>query len=95
MTETPNLMEKFTSLTDDVLYGDIWQREGLSVRDRCLVTVSAIVALNRLEQLPFHLKRALDNGVTLPEIEEQLTHLAFYAGWPCVVSAREVLRKLI
>jgi 4-carboxymuconolactone decarboxylase len=78
---------KLAELTEDVLFGDIWERPGLSKRDRSLITVATLVALNRKEQLPFHLKRALENGVTREELVESITHLAFYSGWPTAMSA--------
>lgn len=78
---------KFAALTDDVLFGDVWARPSLSPRDRSLVTVAALVALYRVNELPSHLRRALDNGVTQDELVEAITHLAFYAGWPTGVSA--------
>lgn len=85
---------KLAELTDDVLFGDIWERPELSRRDRSLVTVAALVALYRLEQLPFHLRRAVDNGVTLDELTELITHLAFYSGWPTAASAIRLLDAL-
>ncbi|MGA2225152.1 MAG: carboxymuconolactone decarboxylase family protein [Syntrophobacteraceae bacterium] len=78
---------KLAEITDDVLFGDVWERPGLSKRDRSLITVATLVALNRTEQLPFHLGRALENGVTKEEIVESITHLAFYSGWPTAMSA--------
>ena len=78
---------KLRELTEQILFGDIWERPGLSKRDRSLITVSALVALNRTEQLPFHLERALANGVTKDELIELITHLAFYSGWPASMSA--------
>ncbi|HVP56111.1 MAG TPA: carboxymuconolactone decarboxylase family protein [Candidatus Eisenbacteria bacterium] len=78
---------KLSELTQQVLFGDIWERPGLSKRDRSLVTVAALVALNRTEQLRFHLPRALENGVTKDELVELITHLAFYSGWPTAMSA--------
>jgi 4-carboxymuconolactone decarboxylase len=78
---------KLVELTEDVLFGDIWERPALSKRDRSLITVATLVALNRTEQLPFHLARALENGVTREEIVESITHLAFYSGWPTAMSA--------
>ena len=88
---------KLAELTDRVLFGDVWERRDLSKRDRSLVTVAALVALNRQEQLPFHLDRALDNGLEQEELVEVITHLAFYAGWPCAVTsimvAKEVFSK--
>lgn len=88
---------KLADLTDQVLFGDIWARPGLSPRDRSLVTISALIAMNRPEQLRAHLIRARDNGVTQEEVVETITHLAFYAGWPSAVTAvgvaREVFKK--
>jgi len=86
--------QKFAELTADVLFGDIWQRVQLSPRERSLVTVAALVAMYRLEQLPFHLKRAVDNGLSLDELAEAITHLAFYSGWPTAASALGLLSEL-
>jgi 4-carboxymuconolactone decarboxylase len=85
---------KLAQLTDDVLFGDVWNRSGLSKRDRSLVTVSALIALNRPEQLRSHMSLALQNGLTQEELVETLTHLAFYAGWPSAVSATTVARDV-
>ncbi|WP_017908015.1 carboxymuconolactone decarboxylase family protein [Xanthomonas sp. SHU 199] len=79
----------FARLTDEVLFAEVWQRPGLSPRERSLIT---LVALYRLEQLPFHLARALDNGLDRDTLAEAITHLAFYAGWPCAASALPLLR---
>lgn len=88
---------KMAQLTDDVLYGDIWERPELSKRDRSLATVSALVAMNRPDQLRSHLAIARTNGVTEEELVETIIHLAFYAGWPNAVSAiavaKDVFRK--
>ena len=84
---------KFVELTDEVLFGDVWERPELSKRDRSLVTVAALVALNRPDQLRFHLGRALENGVTQEELIEAITHLAFYSGWPCAVTAMAVAKE--
>ena len=73
---------KLVDLTDRVLFGDVWERPELSKRDRSLITVAALIALNRPEQLRSHLARALDNGLTKEELIEVITHLAFYSGWP-------------
>src|SRR5437870_1317592 len=73
---------KMVSLTDDVLFGDVWERAELSKRDRSLVTVAALITGGNSEQLPFHLQRAKENGVTEAELIETITHLAFYSGWP-------------
>jgi 4-carboxymuconolactone decarboxylase len=85
------LAPKLAALTDDVLFGDIWLRRELSKRDRCLITVAVLVAMCRLEQIPFHLERALENGVKHEELVELITHLAFYAGWPAAHSALGLL----
>jgi 4-carboxymuconolactone decarboxylase len=84
---------KLAELTNNVLYGDIWERPGLSKRDRSLITVAAMIALNRPEQLRSHLQRARDNGVTKDEVVEMITHLAFYAGWPNAVNALAVAKE--
>lgn len=85
---------KLAELTDDVLYGDVWERLQLSKRDRSLVTVSALIAMNRPDQLRSHLARARENGVTQEELIETITHLAFYAGRPNAVSAVAVAREV-
>lgn len=93
-----DLAPKLAELTNEVLFGDIWERKELSKRDRSLITVAALVALNRTDQLRFHLQRALENGVTRQELIEEITHLAFYSGWPTAVNgvmvAKEVFSKL-
>ncbi len=81
------VVPKLIDLTENVLYGDVWERPGLSKRDRSLITVATLVALYRPEQLRVHLARALSNGVTKDEISELITHLAFYSGWPTAMSA--------
>lgn len=85
---------KLAELTDDVLYGDVWERPQLGKRDRSLVTVAALIALNRPDQLRSHLMRARENGVTQEEVVETITHLAFYAGWPNAVSAIAVAKEV-
>jgi 4-carboxymuconolactone decarboxylase len=85
---------KLAELTDNVLFGDIWKRPGLSPRDRSLVTVSALVAMNRPDQLRSHLQRARDNGLSEGELIEAITHLAFYAGWPSAVAASVVAKEV-
>ena len=85
---------KLAELTDNVLFGDVWERPVLSKRDRSLVTVSALIALNRPDQLRSHLTLALQNGVTQDEVVEAITHLAFYSGWPNAVTAVGVAREV-
>jgi len=89
-----DIAPKLVALTEQVLFGDIWERPGLSKRDRSLITVASLVALNRTEQLRFHLRRALDNGATKDEIVELITHLAFYSGWPTAMSAMLVAKEV-
>ncbi|MBK9989094.1 MAG: carboxymuconolactone decarboxylase family protein [Betaproteobacteria bacterium] len=86
---------KFAELTDEVLYADIWERQGLSKRDRSLITVSALIAMNRPDQLRSHLGLASQNGLTTEELAEAITHLAFYAGWPSSVTAATIAKDVL
>ena len=86
---------KLVELTDEVLFGDIWERPQLGKRDRSLITCAALVVLNRTEQLKGHLERALNNGVTPEEIGELITHLAFYGGWPVAMSSAMVAKDVL
>lgn len=85
---------KLAELTDQVLYNDIWERPELSKRERSLITVSALIALNRPDQLRSHLSLALKNGVTKSELSEEITHLAFYTGWPSAVTAVGIAKEV-
>src|SRR6516162_517365 len=85
---------KLIDLSEKVLFGDVWERPGLSKRDRSFITVAALIAMYRTDQLPGHLERALNNGVTKEEIGEIITHLAFYAGWPAAMTAGTIARKI-
>jgi 4-carboxymuconolactone decarboxylase len=85
---------KLAELTDRVLFDDIWEREELSKRDRSLITVAALVALNRPDQLRFHLRFALENGLKKEELIEAITHLAFYSGWPSAMGAAMVAKEV-
>ena len=88
---------KLVDLTDKVLFGDIWERPEISKRDRSLITVAALIALNRPDQLRFHLGKAVENGLKEQELIEVITHLAFYSGWPnamsAIMTAKEVFSK--
>jgi 4-carboxymuconolactone decarboxylase len=86
---------KLAELTDAVLFADVWERPDLAKRDRSLVTVSALIALNRPDQLRSHLRLALDNGVTKNELIEAITHLAFYSGWPNAINAALVAKEVL
>ena len=85
---------KLASLTDGVLFGDVWKREGLSPRDRSLITIAALIAGGNTEQLTAHLGIGAGNGLTQDEISEAIIHLAFYAGWPRAMSAVAVARQV-
>ena len=85
---------KLIELTEKVVFGDIWERPGLSKRDRSLVVVATLVALCRTDQLRGHLQRALANGVTKEELVELITHLAFYSGWPTAMTAAKVAKEV-
>ncbi|MET7686014.1 carboxymuconolactone decarboxylase family protein [Streptomyces sp. NPDC005423] len=92
--ELAAIAPKLVELTDTVLFGDVWERPGLSPRDRSLVTVSVLAALYRVEQIGYRLGVALDNGLTVEELSEAITHLAFYAGWPNAVTAINQLKRI-
>jgi len=81
--------------TDEVLFGDVWKRQELSPRDRSLVTVACLVSLYRINEMPFHMKRALENGLTKEELIEAITHLAFYAGWPTAATALPIAQRAL
>jgi 4-carboxymuconolactone decarboxylase len=85
---------KLAELTDNVLFGDVWERPELSKRDRSLATVAALVAMNRPDQLRFHLNFAVENGLRKEELIEAITHLAFYAGWPSAMTAVQIAKEL-
>ncbi len=88
------IVPKLIDMTEKVVYGDVWERKGLSKRDRSMITVAALIAMNRTEQLKGHMQRALDNGVTKDEIGEVITHMALYAGWPCAMSGALVAKDV-
>ena len=90
--EVRPVVPKLIELSERVLYADVWERPGLSKRDRSLITVAALVALYRSDQLRGHIERALANGVTREEIGEAITHLAFYAGWPTAMAAARIAK---
>ena len=102
MANTPSVARKnfgdiapaLADYTDKVLFGDLWERPNLSPRDRSLVTITSLISLYRTNELPFHLKKALENGVTQDEIIAVITHLAFYAGWPPAMTGLQIARKV-
>jgi len=90
-----DIAPKLAAITDDVVFGDIWERPELSKRDRSLVTCAALVATGKTEQMSFHFPRALENGLRQEELIEMITHLAFYVGWPSAMSAITRLKELV
>ncbi|MFG3076457.1 carboxymuconolactone decarboxylase family protein [Streptomyces sp. NPDC048225] len=93
--ELADIAPRLVEITDEVLFADVWKRPGLSPRDRSLVTVSVLAALYRSEQVEFHLGVALDNGLSVEELSEAITHLAFYAGWPNAMNTITQLKKIV
>jgi len=89
-----DIAPKLAEITDTVLFGDVWADDTLSPRDRSLITITSLISLYRTNELPFHLNRALENGVTKDEIIAALTHLAFYAGWPPAMTGLQIARKV-
>src|SRR6202049_3505062 len=85
-----NIVPGLIELSERVLFGEVWERPGLSKRDRSLIVCATLIALGREKQLVGHLQRALDNGVTKNELSEIITHLAFYAGWTGARTAAQV-----
>lgn len=81
-------------ITQSVLYDKVWERSELSKRDRSLITITCLIALNR-EQAQGHMELGLENGLTVEEIGEAIAHIAFYAGWPVSVSAARKLKNIV
>lgn len=93
--EIKALAPDYAQLTQDVLFGDVWKRPPLSQRDKSLITVTCLIALNRIEQVEFHLNKAFENGLTKEEIVAAITHIAFYAGWPTAASGLSHLKNVL
>jgi 4-carboxymuconolactone decarboxylase len=89
-----DILPELAEITDKVLFGTVWANPALSPRDRSLVTITSLISLYRVNELPFHMKRALENGVTREEVLQTITHLAFYAGWPTAMTALNIARKV-
>ena len=83
------------SYTDAVLFGDVWERPGVSPKERSLVTIACLVTSGNVGQLTYHLARARDNGATTAEVVEVITHLAFYAGWPKAMAAMQEAERVL
>ena len=93
--ELKALAPDYAQLTQDVLFGDVWKRPPLLQRDKSLITVTCLIALNRVEQGEFHLKKAFENGLTKEEIVAAIMHIVFYAGWPTAASGLSHLKNVL
>jgi len=93
--ELASVVPAFVEMTDRILYGEVWERPGLSKRDRSLLTVAALAAANRHQQLEAHIALALDNGISIAEMDEVMLHLGFYASWPASVTASRILCDIV
>jgi 4-carboxymuconolactone decarboxylase len=103
----PGIGEDVTSLRDggvadelgdlslDHVFGALWNRPGLDRRSRSLVTLGALIALRANDELKIHFQIALNNGLTLEEIEEVIYHMTGYAGYPAAVSARKLVNEAL
>jgi 4-carboxymuconolactone decarboxylase len=89
-----DLAPHLAEITDQVLFGDVWENSALPPRDRSLVTITSLISLYRTNELPFHMRRALENGITKDEIIGIITHLAFYAGWPPAMTALQIAKNV-
>ena len=89
-----DIVPGLVDLSSRVLFGEVWERPGLSKRDRSLITCATLIALGRERQLVGHLGRALDNGLSKKELSEVITHLAFYAGWPAAMTGAQVAKEV-
>ncbi|WP_046227335.1 carboxymuconolactone decarboxylase family protein [Paenibacillus dauci] len=86
---------EFVRYSEDLLFGEVWRREELSLRDRSLITVAALTAGGMVEQMPYHMRLAMQNGVQSSELVEAITHLAFYTGWPRAAAALTVVKQML
>lgn len=89
-----DIAPKLAELTDDVLFGDVWERDALAKRDRSLITISSLITSGAFEQLRSHLAMGRRNGLAREELIEAIIHLAFYAGWPKAMSAIQIAREV-
>jgi len=90
-----SVSQGLVQFTGDLLFHDLWLRPGLAPRDRSLVTVSALIANGQAAQIPFHLNKAMDNGLTQAQVSELVTHIAFYAGWPNAFTAVPIIKDVL
>jgi 4-carboxymuconolactone decarboxylase len=90
-----DIAPELAEITDTVLFGEVWDNPALSPRDRSLVTITSLISLYRTNELPFHLGKAIENGISKDEIIATITHLAFYAGWPPAMTALNIARPIL
>jgi 4-carboxymuconolactone decarboxylase len=93
--ELAKVVPAFVDFTNDLLYKEVWERAELSPRDRSLITIASLMAQNKMDQLPNHLSFGLANGLTVEEIGEAITHLAFYASWPNAIQASKRFLEIV
>jgi 4-carboxymuconolactone decarboxylase len=93
-SDVPSVAPALEKYRQEVLFGDLWKRPGLGVRDRCIATIAALITRNQPAELPEYLNFALDNGVKPSELSEMVTHLAFYAGWGNAMAAVTVAKDV-
>jgi 4-carboxymuconolactone decarboxylase len=93
--ELGTVAPKFVQLTNDVVFDDLWRRSDLSLRDRSLVTITALAASGDDDQLEFYLRRGIESGLTRAQITEALTHLGFYAGWARATNAMTAMARTL
>lgn len=82
----------YVEYSETVLFGDLWNRQGLTARDRSLITLVSLISSNNFKQIPFHLRLAEKNGLTQSEVVEAITHVCFYAGWPKADTALSIAK---
>ena len=86
---------KFAEINDDILFSEVWSREDkLSAKNRSIITISTLISWGNLEQLPYHIQKGKENGITKEEIAELITHIAFYVGWPKAWSAFNIAKEI-
>ncbi|WP_458120672.1 carboxymuconolactone decarboxylase family protein [Paenibacillus sp. Z6-24] len=85
----------FVRYSEEVLFGEVWRREQLSLRDRSIITIAALTTGGMVDQIPYHVRLAIQHGWSPEELVEAMTHLAFYAGWPRAAAALTVIQEVL
>ena len=89
------IVPKLYDLIETVVYDDIWERKGLTKRERSMITIAALIGMRQTDQMRSHMEKGLDNGITAKELSELLTHLAIYCGFPASLSGALIARPLL